>query len=295
MANKSSRPDGFPASYTSDRDLGQLVTGDDDAAPLIQATAAGNAEQLRHLLADPEHAKTALQSPIRIYRKRANDVMAMGTPNFMYLLQIATKNGHAAAVNEITVFANRNPQIPAKTRQLTREIISNALASNEPSLLDALAAYEPKFYRRLLLHGKTPFSEAVTKGKRRSLEWLFSKGIATPEFGELHRCVSSRNIRCMQVLKDHGADLNARFSRTAILERRVAVSDEDFCSWTPSHVAAWDLSVDALEWLENQGADTSIEDNHGRTPRQLMACKHERFAQLRAEREARLQKEAWQG
>lgn len=74
------------------------------------------------------------------------------------------------------------------------------------------------------------------------------------------------SVRCARELLDHGADVNAVESKSG---------------WMPLHAAAWHGKQDVAQLLLDRGADKTVTDRKGKTPRQLASSrKHTELARL---------------
>jgi len=99
----------------------------------------------------------------------------------------------------------------------------------------------------------------------------------------LHKACSERNAGMVQLLLDHGADVNAvsAYGETAvhiaaahgfadILELLInnggSINAKTNAGWTPLHEACWQGRVAAARVLFERGADPNARDNNGATP-----------------------------
>ena len=115
----------------------------------------------------------------------------------------------------------------------------------------------------------TPFSMAVVTAPLANIQLLLERGADVKKGKPVHYAIDRETnvIPVLQLLLQHGAAMN-----TPLYDRK-----QDYASWrlflfrnlgTPLHLAACAGRMDVVEFLLNKGADTTLEDNYGRTPRQ---------------------------
>ncbi|KAI8941749.1 hypothetical protein NX059_002953 [Plenodomus lindquistii] len=225
----------------------------------------------------------------------ARKVMAMRTSNLKRCLIAAAQNGKAAIVSTLLAFAKNqgvNPLSEATARTMVNTIISGAHAD----VFRPLAAADPNIVNFCLPHGMLPLYEAakrqrtdvvavllelgadplhpVQQSKKlgrynssllsvaamaegpRMVEVLLKHGCPIANTGALHTAARGGQLETMQLLMQHGADMNEAL--------------EYYHNWTPMHFAALKGQVDAMKLLEQQGADSGLKDVKGRTPAQLL-------------------------
>ena len=115
----------------------------------------------------------------------------------------------------------------------------------------------------------TPFSMAVVTAPLVNIKLLLKRGADIGKGKPVHYAIDREMdvIPVLQLLLQHGAAIDA-----PLYDRK-----QDYASWrlysfrnlgTPLHLAACAGRTNVIEFLLNKGADATLEDNHGRTPRQ---------------------------
>ena len=88
----------------------------------------------------------------------------------------------------------------------------------------------------------------------RMTEMLLERGVPVANTGALHSAASAGRLDTMELLMQHGADVNEVIWR----------------NWTPMHFAAWRGRVEAMKLLEDSGARSDAKDEDGKTPAQVL-------------------------
>ena len=137
----------YPSCYDSDREVGDVLLGEDTARPLIEASASGNETVLQSLLSQPQYIQTMLENPHCIYaeerpREGPNDVRsvsAMQMSNVERALAAAAETGDAAAAavsalpcsnSQCAPLVNAHPFL-TKMGQFLKTLKSNNNATKE--------------------------------------------------------------------------------------------------------------------------------------------------------------------
>jgi len=74
------------------------------------------------------------------------------------------------------------------------------------------------------------------------------------------------NMALMQLLLEHGADLNAQVTRTNTYSMRISRAPSSTEGMTALHVAAQKGRADVVSYLLEKGAKTDLVDSNGRKP-----------------------------
>ncbi len=159
----------YPSSYDSDREVGNVLLGEDKARPLIEASASGNERVLQSLLSQPQYIQTMLEKPHCIYaeerpKEGPNDVRsvsAMRMSNVERALVAAVETGDAvtAAVSTLVDFATQHDM--DESNIITRLVITKTIKGGHAVVLKALASAYPEIIDFHISHGTLPLYEAV--------------------------------------------------------------------------------------------------------------------------------------
>jgi hypothetical protein len=159
----------YPGTYDSDRDVGDVLIGEDAARPVIEASSSGNDTALRSFLSQPQWIKTMLESVHCIYavlsvRNGVRRVMATPRSHLERALTVAAQNGHAGVVSTLLAFASHQ-NVNALDEEPARTIITKTIRGGHAAVFKALAAADPNIVNFRLPHGTLPLYEAVRQGK----------------------------------------------------------------------------------------------------------------------------------
>lgn len=172
----------------SARALGDVLTGTDDAAALIEASKSGDIATLQALLSQPSGAEIALANPRRIYYqsrsptddKPTRQVSSMPLPNYEWAIRKAADNGQAEIVSALFAFAKQHRIKAFDIVDGCRPEIQRAVSRGDVPVFKAYMAAYPKVVGYPLIHGVGPLDVAVAK-PRTELVALVLKGGANPQ------------------------------------------------------------------------------------------------------------------
>jgi len=276
-------PRELPGRVESLKEVGDVLTGEDNARPLLQACLSGNDKTLRSLLSRPIWIGTLLEKSNTIYSKMVlkgvPKVSAKPTFNIERCLTLAAVNGHAAVVSTLLAFA-KSQGIDTSTF-MTRSLINNAIGAGHAAVFKALASAEPNVINFPLGHGGTqPLYEAVRRrefevaavllelgadplhpanndpnrrslmshavfGGSRMIKMLIQHGTPVAGTGALHSAAKFEKLDIMRLLLQHDADANEIHT--------------NWHNWTPMYFAASNGHVEAMKLLEEYGAHFGIQ------------------------------------
>ncbi|KAI4941986.1 hypothetical protein J4E91_010373 [Alternaria rosae] len=287
----------MPTLYTSSRDVGDVLIGQDDARRLIETCSSGDDLALLSLLSQPQHITTMLSKPHTIYSKGPRgSVMARPIPNLERALTVAAQNGHAAVVTALLAFATEH-NIPLSDI-VTRDVVNKVIDGGHAAVVEALGAAYPKVIEIRIGHGhERPLYEAVRRRKPDVVAALLELGAdplhpVAPGYRKLGNFRSSlmsfaamnQGSRTTAMLLERGTPIAgtaalhtaARFGRLdtmRLLMQHGADLEEvvpGWKGWTPMHFAASTGKVDAMKLLEEHEARKDAKDEDGKTPAQLL-------------------------
>ncbi|KAH7409790.1 ankyrin repeat-containing domain protein [Phaeosphaeria sp. MPI-PUGE-AT-0046c] len=294
----------LPGNYDSCRKRGEVLIGEDDARLLIEACRSGDDATLESLLLQPHWIDKLFQRVHSIYYEsrpsRGPDdirqVSAAPTSHLERALETAAESGHASAVSSLLSFAKKQGVNTSDliTRTLVRHVIQR---SPNAAVLKVLGLEQPSIVSTQINHGAMPLFEAVRQRKtamaavllelgadpfqpfdhpitspgayRSSLMYFaaYSDGPRMTEMllecklpiagtSALHNAAKREALDIMRVLIQHGADVNEAL--------------KPWRRWTPMHFAASEGRLEAMKMLEENGARLDVEDQSGKTPKQLL-------------------------
>ncbi|KAI4914632.1 hypothetical protein J4E90_004663 [Alternaria incomplexa] len=288
----------LPAGYTSSRDVGDVLVGQDDARRLIETCSSGDDTALWSLLSQPQHIATLLSKPHTIYYKDPprGKVMARPIPNLERTLMVAAQTGHAAVVTALLAFATEH-SIPLSDI-VTREVVNKAIDGGHAAAIEALGAAYPKVTEIRIGHGhERPLYEAVRRRKPDVVAALLELGAdplnpVAPGYKKLGNFRSSlmsfaamnEGPRTTAMLLERGTPIAgtaalhtaARFGQLdtmRLLIKHGADLEEvvpGWKGWTPMHFAASTGKADAMKLLVEHSARINSKDEDGKTPKQLL-------------------------
>ncbi|KAJ8115449.1 hypothetical protein OPT61_g2901 [Boeremia exigua] len=291
----------YPTGYESDREVGDVLLGEDKARPLIEASASGNETVLQSLLSQPQHVQTMLEKPHCIYvedrpRKGPGDVRsvaAMRRSNVERALLAAAEIGDAAIVSTLVDFAIQHNM--KESDVITRFLVTKIIDSGHAAVFKALASAYPDVINFHIHHGFLPLYEAVRLRRVHIVAVLLELG-ADP-LPPLSRRDGSYNQSLMslaamsqyphmtEMLLEHGMPIPhtgalhtaARHGRLdtmrLLLQHGADVNEtvgEGWHCWTPLHFAASRGAVDAMKLLEQSGAQSDVKDTRGKTAAEVL-------------------------
>ena len=293
----------YPSCYDSDREVGDVLLGEDTARSLIEASASGNETVLQSLLSQPQYIQTMLENPHCIYaeerpREGPNDVRsvsAMQMSNVERALAAAAETGDAAAaaVSALVDFATQHDM--DESDLITRPVITKTIRGGHALVFKALASAYPEAINFHINHGTLPLYEAVRQRRVHLVAVLLELG-ADPS-PPLSRRGGSYNQSLMslaamaqgphmtEMLLEYGMPISGTGAlHTAachgrldtmrlLLQHGADVNEtlgEAWDNWTPLHFAASRGEVDAMKLLEQSGAQSDVEDHDGKTAAQVL-------------------------
>ncbi|KAL1883282.1 hypothetical protein Daus18300_000340 [Diaporthe australafricana] len=292
----------YPSSYVSNRDVGDVLIGEDTARLVIEASSSGDDTALQSLLSQPQWIKTILDRPHTIYGEDrpcqgpndARDVSATPTSNVERAVEAAASNGQAAVVSTLLTFAKQ--QGLGAFDVIQRTTINKIIRGGHAAVFRALASADPKLVNFHIHHGIRPLYEAVRLRAPEVVAVLLecgadpfhpvepSKQIGGYPSSLLSRAAFATDPRITEMLLEHGlpipqsAAIHAaarcgRLDTMRLLMEHGADLNEvlpNWLGWTPMHFAGAKGQVDAMKWLEHKGARSDLEDKNGKTPARLL-------------------------
>jgi ankyrin repeat protein len=288
--------------YKSLRDVGEVLSGEDTAGPLLEESSSGNDTTLQRLLSEPQWIKTMLEEPDVIYSapswgagetKEERQVLARPRLNIERCFMVAAKNGHAAVVSTLLAFA-KHQDVDA-SNVMTRQAVNEAIGGGHAAVFKAMASAEPSVINFELYHGARPLYEAVRRRKPELVATLLELGAdplhAKEDAGKLsyHTSLMSHAAHfegphVMEMLLErgvpialtgalHSAAKGGRLDTMRVLMQHGADVNEIISTArgrTPLHFAATKGQVNAMKLLEEEGARSDMKDADGKTAAQLL-------------------------
>jgi ankyrin repeat protein len=136
-------------------------------------------------------------------------------------------------------------------------------------LLRATIAGDVEVVRSLLDKGASPNIEGMGL-----TPFLVAAGVGTGGRGTGLAASTSAggpaNIALMELLVNHGADVNAQVTGTKTYSMRISRAPSSTEGMTALHVAAQKGNADVVRYLLDQGAKTDLVDSNGRKPLDLV-------------------------
>jgi len=194
---------------------------------LIEAVKAGDEDRVRALVAGNERLANARDGELPI-------------------AMLAIYHGH--------------PRIAQALVDLGADVdVFTAAALGKADRLAMILNSDPGLVNAYAPDGWTPLALAAYFGNREAARLLLASGADVHATGRnatanqpLHAAVAGKRQELVELLVEHGADVNA----------------QDGDGWTPLNLAAHEGSLDTITYLLAHGADPSIASNAGQTPRQ---------------------------
>jgi ankyrin repeat protein len=304
----------------SSNPIGEVLVGENVAAPLIEAASTGNLHRLQNMLDDPSWVEIALRKQQYIYRQtrpaeNRDDVRAVATEEHRGIeiaVLAAAKNGRAEVVSFLFDFETRH-----SICVVSRPTIIAAIENNHINVLEALDKVDPSFMYGHLDHKHTAIDLAILRKnlemvtrllelnnghpkyrddyrKRRLrhaarsgtvpiLQLLLDNGYTIPGSGALHGAAERNATDRMRFLVEQGADIDEVGSSEDSGPDHAAVGN----SRSPMHYAARSGNQEAMELLESLGAKTDVRDIDGKTPKELLEVWRDEWKTRKREREVR--------
>ena len=187
------------------------------------------------------------------------------------LAKARDENGLSAV---LTAAYYQEPDIARLLVQRGAELdVFEACTVGELTRVKALVEQQPELINAYAPDGFQPLGLAAFFGHADIVEFLLKKGaeVNSPSHNAmrvmpLHSAIANRRAAIVQLLLDHGADVNA-------------TQADDF---TPLHEAAQNGMLDVTQWLLDRGADINLRlSSSGKTPLALaLEHHHDEVAQL---------------
>jgi len=138
-------------------------------------------------------------------------------------------------------------------------------------LLRATIAGDVEVVRSLLDKGASPNIEGMGL-----TPFLVAAGVGTGGRGTGLAASTSAggpaNMALMELLVNHGADINAQVTGTKTYSMRISRAPSSTEGMTALHVAAQKGNADVVRYLLDQGAKTDLVDGNGRKPLDLVGA-----------------------
>lgn len=234
------------------------------------------------------------QNPVRT-------VQAMPLSTLERAIIIAARDGHATAVSTLLNFALQQGIKPMSV--ITRWAVDRAINNGHAAVFEAMISVDPKVVSFPLGHGNLPIVQAIRRRKTevvavllehgakprsrtdrvvsyslsllslaaraegsRMTELLLKHGVSITTSGALHEASEHGALDTMQLLMEHGADVNELLPAETLSRYRTSL----YASWTPMHFAASGGQINAMKLLESNGARSDVKDVNGKIPAQLL-------------------------
>lgn len=167
--------------YRSLRPLWDVLVGEDQALPLVQALSKDPSE-LRGLLAQTHFTQMAPDSAHCICGESGSSeaegngrrVLAMRRPNLERLISKAASVHNAAAVTVLAQFASEHGIDPVDL--VNMYVINQAIKNDDAPVMEALLSANPEAVSLDLYHDRQPLDVAVPSGKVEVIEVLLRHG-----------------------------------------------------------------------------------------------------------------------
>ncbi|KAF1821948.1 ankyrin, partial [Dissoconium aciculare CBS 342.82] len=296
--------------HRSSNPIGEVLEGEDVAAPLIEAASAGDLPKLRTMLEDPSWAEIALrrQQYVDTENRPAEnreDVRAVATKEDrgnQKALVAAAKNGHAEVVEFLLNFTT--PHAAESKAFVSRPAIIAAINNDHTDAFVAMAKIDRNILFGHLDHKHLPIDLAIMrknldmvtrvlelmkchpqqndgywKGRLRHaarcgsvpiLKLLLDNGYTIPGTGALHGAAERNAVDRVRFLVEQGADVDEMCPAEKHWLDKSWHDSALWASWVPMHFAAHAGNEAAVGCLESLGAKTDVKDVNGKTPSMLL-------------------------
>ena len=293
----------YPSCYDSDREVGDVLLGEDTARPLIEASASGNETALQSLLSQSQYIQILLENPHCVYaeerpKEGPNDVRsvsAMRMSNVERALAAAAETGDAAtaAVAMLVDFATQHNM--DESNVITRPVITKTIKGGHAAVFKALASAYPEAINFHISHGTLPLYEAVRLRRVHLVGVLLELGAdpsppPSKQGGSYNQSLMSlaamsQGPHMTEMLLEHSMPIprtgalhtaarHGRLDTMRLLLQHGADVNETLGkaweNWTPLHFAASRGEVDAMKLLEQSGAQWDVKDDEGKTATQVL-------------------------
>jgi ankyrin repeat protein len=162
--------DSLPSRYQSSRHIYDVLINEDHAAPLIAASATGDATTLRNLLSQPAWQKIALESPHVIYSDysgakwdgySSRDVLAMPIMNLQRALLEASANSQTGAASILLDFASKYDV--TGTDIIDRTVIKTTIEKGNAAILRLMIKKDRSVAWHDDFQGRMPLDMAIAR------------------------------------------------------------------------------------------------------------------------------------
>jgi hypothetical protein len=286
----------------SSNPLNDVLTGENLAVPLLDASSAGDTPKLRSMLEEPSWVEIALQSQQYVHResrpaKDKDDVRPVYKQqhgNIERAIFAAAKNGHAETILFWNDFALQHGLPPGSF--ISRDPIKHSIEHSQVAVFEALFKVDPSIIVWHLDHKYFPLDRAMERkdavmvatilelsrgrkhfDQRRGtrlqratrlagmdiLQMLIQHEYTVPGSGAIQVAAARGALEKISLLVEHGADVNEICPADK-------TSEELLASWAPLHYAASCGKEEAMELLMSLGASPDVLDLNGKTPRDLL-------------------------
>lgn len=265
---------------------------------LVSLCHDGKLSQLSSALQDPSTIETALRTEGELMNETTGTTW--DRLNLTRMIEAAALGAHLGIIETLLQFGQRH-DVPVR-KMVNMDTMSAALRTEKSlEILKIFQTVDPDVFRRHVHHGTELLSVACGGGMygRPSLElarYLLQLGIhpdgrytrVEGQSTNLTCAVSMHSLEMVDALLKHGATISGSntmcsvsfHGRIEMLEVLVKYGGDvnevarqgavGGFSGTPLHVAAAAGKVDVAMWLLEHGADVSIEDELGRTAKQVL-------------------------
>jgi hypothetical protein len=279
----------FP--HQSSNPIGEVLAGENAAAPLIEAASAGDLPKLQSMLGNPLWVEMALRTQHYVYREmraaaNKDDVRAVATEEARGISKAvlaAAKNGHAEVLSFLFDFETRHDVCV-----VSRPTIIAAVENNHINVLEVLDKVDPSFMYWHLDFKHTATDLAIMRKNLEMVTRLLELMNGHPKYRDdyrnrrLRHAARSGTVPILQLLLDNGytipgtgalhgaAECNAVERISFLVERGADIDEICAAGNSPMHCAARFGKEEAVERLESLGANMDVKDINGKTPRELL-------------------------
>ncbi|QIW96484.1 hypothetical protein AMS68_002002 [Peltaster fructicola] len=298
METSTSAESGLQISTSqSPRGTWEILTGEDKALPITDASSSGDLVSLQTLLSQPQWSKAMFDKQRTIYYVtrtlainhedtlsdgQTREVSSMLLTNLVRVATIAALKGHAAIVTTLLAFAAQHGVKASEV--IWRMAVWKIILAGHADVIEAIVRAWPGFMRWDIDHGNRPLYEAVRRGRPKVVAVLLKLGAdpfdsyAYRKVNLMHLAAKGNGPRMIELLLDHGvpiADTQAIHSAASVgqndtirflMEHGADVNEISSNGDTPMHHAAHFGRTDTMAFLEIIGANPGAKNDRGETP-----------------------------